>query len=124
MVKKILLVDDDLYIRDVYDELLKDQGFEVDTASDGQQGLEKISQGGYDLILLDLMMPKIDGFGVLTKLSENPPKKPNGNIILLTNLANDPIVNQCLEKGAKEVFIKSDHTPEDLLNLTKKYLSV
>ncbi len=123
MAKKILLIDDDTYIRDLYNELLTSEGFEIDLAKDGATGLEKIQQGGYDLVLLDIMLPKIDGHGVLVKLKENPPQKPNGPIIILTNLANDPIVEESVKLGAKASYIKSDHTPEEFLNMIKKYLA-
>lgn len=123
MNKKILIVDDDRYIRELYEELLKSEGYDVDTAVDGEEGLSKITAGGFDLILLDMMMPKIDGHGVLVKLGENPPKTPNGPIILLTNLANDPVIDLSLKAGAKASFIKSDHTPEEVLALVKKYLT-
>lgn len=122
MAKKILIIDDDLYIRDLYEELLKGNDRVVETAKDGEEGLAKISQGGYDLILLDIMMPKLDGFGVLTKLKDSPPKTKNGPIIILTNLANDPVIDECMKAGAKAFYIKSDHTPEEFLTMVQKYL--
>lgn len=121
-MKKVLIVDDDLYIRDLYEELLKGENHSVESAKDGEEGLKKISEGGYDLILLDIMMPKLDGHGLLVKLKENPPKKSNGPIIILTNLANDPVVEECLKQGAKSFYIKSDHTPEEFLAMINKYL--
>ena len=121
-MKKVLIVDDDRYIRELYEELLKSEGYTVETAVDGEDGLNKISAGGYDLILLDVMMPKIDGFGVLVKLDETHPQSPNGPVVILTNLANDPIISQALKKGAVDCFIKSDHTPADLLALVQKYI--
>ncbi len=122
-MKKVLIVDDDRYIRELYEELLKSEGYTVETAVDGEDGLNKISAGGYDLILLDVMMPKIDGYGVLVKLEDQAPKTKNGPIIILTNLANDPIIDQALTKGAKAAFIKSDHTPQEFLQMVKEYLT-
>ena len=122
MSKKILIIDDDLYIRELYEELLRDEGYDVTAAVDGQEGLQKISGGGFDLVLLDVMMPKIDGVGILTKLTETPPKIKNGPIILLTNLANDPVIDQAKALGAKDFFIKSDHTPDEFLEKIKGYL--
>lgn len=122
MAKKVLIIDDDTYIRELYDELLKQEGYEVETAKDGATGLQKIQAGGYDLVLLDIMLPKIDGHGILVKLKETPPQKPNGPIIILTNLANDPIVEESVKLGAKASYIKSDHTPEEFLDMIKKYL--
>lgn len=122
-MKKILIVDDDLFIRDLYEELLKGPDHVVETAKDGEEGLKKINEGGYDLILLDVMMPKLDGHGLLVKLSENPPKAKNGPVIILTNLANDPVIDACLKLGAKSFYIKSDHTPEEFLAMVNKYLA-
>lgn len=122
MAKKILVVDDDLYLRDLYAEILKNAGYEVDTAIDGEEGIGKIKQGGYDLIFLDMMMPKIDGLGVLTQLSQTQPPPKNGPIILLTNLGHEPVIQEALQKGAVAYLIKADITPEQLLIEVKKYL--
>src|SRR3989344_5115083 len=91
--KRILLVEDDQFTRELYEEVLKDAGFEVDTAVDGIDGLSKIKTGGYDLILLDVMMPKMDGLDVLRSLMNEPPKVKSGPIVLLTNLTNDPVID-------------------------------
>lgn len=122
--KKILIVEDDLYTRDLYKDILTDAGYDVTVAFDGEEGVTKASQGGYDLIFLDLMMPKLDGVGVLEKLKKNPPQIPNGKIMLLTNLANDPSINRALELGAVAFLIKSDITPDQLLLETQKQLGV
>lgn len=119
---KILIVDDDAYLRELYEEVLKDEGFDVTTAVDGEDGFAKLSVGGYDLTLLDVMMPKVDGLGVLKKLHETPPTTPNKTILLLTNLAQDPIVQEALQLGAKSYLIKADITPDQLIEKIKEYL--
>jgi two-component system response regulator CpxR len=63
LTRRILIVDDDLNIHDIYQECLTTEGFNVDSAFDGQEGLIKIAQEVYDLVLLDIIMPKVDGFG-------------------------------------------------------------
>lgn len=123
MAKKILIVDDDVYLRDLYEEVLKGEGYEVTTAVDGEDGLAKLQQGGYDFTLLDVMMPKLDGLGVLKKLKETPTATPNGTIVLLTNLAQDPIVTEALQLGAKSYIIKADITPDQLIEKVKEYLN-
>lgn len=123
MAQKILVVDDDTYLRDLYEEVLKDEGFEVDIATDGQEGLAKMTEGGYDLILLDVVMPKMDGLSVLNALSQNPPQSKNGPIILLTNLAHDPIIKEALSIGAHSYLIKTDSTPDKIIENVKKILS-
>lgn len=119
---RILLIEDDVYILDVYADIFSEAGFEPTTAIDGEVGLQKISDGGYDLILLDVMMPKLDGLGVLAALKKTTPKKPNGPIVLLTNLGHDPIIKEALSLGAKGFLIKSDLDPDQLVAEAKKYL--
>lgn len=123
MAKKILLVDDDMFIRDLYEELLRDEGYEMTTAKDGQEGLDKIRAGKFDLILLDVMMPKIDGLNLLKQLTSEE-KQNNGPVILLTNLANDPMIKQAMESGAKNYLLKSDITPDVLLAEVRRSLTV
>lgn len=116
---KILVVDDDQYIRELYEEVLKDAGYEVESAMDGEEGFEKMQRGGYDLILLDIMMPRLDGLGVLNKLQELPEKPKNGKIVVLTNLAHDPVIKDATAKGASSYLIKADLTPDQLLEKIK-----
>ena len=122
--KKILLVEDDQFTRELYVEVLKDAGFDVNFAVDGSEGLTKIKTGGYDLILLDVMMPKMDGLDVLRSLMNNPPKVKNGPIVLLTNLTNDPVIDTAYGLNAKGHLVKSDITPGELVEHVKKYTSV
>ena len=119
--KKILLVEDDQFTRELYEEVLKDAGFEVSSAVDGVEGLIKIKTGGYDLILLDVMMPKMDGLDVLRSLMNEPPKVKNGPIVLLTNLTNDPVIDTAYGLNAKGHLVKSDITPGELVEHVKKY---
>ena len=122
MTKKIMVVDDDLYIRELYEEVLKDEGYTVDTASDGEDALNKLKLGGYDIVLLDIMMPKLDGLGVMDALNKAQPQIKNGPIILLTNLDHDPLIKDAMGRGASAFIIKADITPADLLGQVKKYL--
>lgn len=119
---KVLIIDDDLYIRELYEEILKDAGHEVDSAADGSEGLKKLQTNHYDLTLLDVMMPKIDGLGILTKLKETPPPVPLGKILLLTNLAHGPVIKEGIEKGAVGYLIKADLTPDQLMEKLQSYL--
>ena len=114
-----MIIDDDLYIRDLYEEIFKDAGFSVTSAVDGKDGLEKIRQGGYSVILLDVMMPKLDGLGVLTELRTKPALQPNGPIILLTNLAHDQVIKEAMAKGVKGYLIKADLNPDELVRKVK-----
>lgn len=115
MNNKILIVDDDEYIRDLYKEVLEELNYKVDLASDGEQGYTKIISNQYDLVLLDVMMPKIDGIGVLRKVASLTEKLKVGKIVLLTNLEHDPIIQEGISLGAKGYLIKADMTPDVLI---------
>lgn len=123
MSKKILVVDDDQYIRELYEEVLKAEGYAVETAVDGEEGFALMQKGGYDLILLDVMMPKKDGLGVLSALEQNPPSTKNGPILLITNLGHDPIIEEAKKKGATSYLVKDAMNPDEFLQNVKKYLS-
>jgi len=118
--KKILIVEDETDILSLYKEILTDAGFDIDTASDGSEGLNKMSQGKYDLVLLDIMMPKIDGIGILQTLKEQGKKLPK--TIMLTNLSHDKALQEAQELGAKECIIKSDVTPDQVVEKVNNIL--
>lgn len=120
--KKILLIEDDEFIRDLYVELLQDEGFAVDVAVDGEEGYNKMYAGGYDLVLLDIIMPKMDATQILKKLQDNPPSKKNRHIIFMTNLGQENIVKNGRNYGVEDYLIKSDLTPDQFLHKISKYL--
>ena len=121
--KKILVVEDEDYLRDIYIDVLEEEGYEVDQASDGEKGFTKMKAGGYDLVLLDLMLPKIDGLEILRKLKKSPSAKPNKNIVLLTNLNKDLSISKGIAIKIQGYLIKSDLTPGQFLEKVKKYLN-
>lgn len=120
---KILLVDDDPDLRDIYDETFTEAGFQVDLAVDGKEGLDKIFKGGYDLILLDIMMPKIDGLTVLKKIKTSGITLPSSMIVMLSQLNEENIIKQAIELGAKDYLIKSDYTPDQVLKKVNSLLN-
>lgn len=122
MAKRVIVIDDDLYIRELYVEVLKNEGYTVDSAVNGEDAYNKLKNGGYDLVLLDIMMPKMDGLQIMDALRKTPPPVKNGPILLLTNLDHEPLVKDALSKGASAFIIKADITPEVLLEQVKKYL--
>lgn len=122
MAQRILVIDDDLYLRDIYEETLRDGGFDVEVCVNGEEGLTKLQAGGYDLCLLDMMLPKVDGLGVLDYVKKNPPVQPNGPIVVLSNLSHEKLINDALAKGAVSYLIKADLTPDTLLTEIKKYV--
>ena len=115
MAKKVLVVEDDVFVRDIYARELKKGGYEVEIAEDGLEGLEKIKTGGYDIVLLDIMMPKMTGVDVLKNVRD--PKFPATDIpvYLLTNLGQGSIIKQCLEIGAQGYLLKARVLPSQVL---------
>jgi len=122
MSKTILLVDDDKYIRDVNEEVLRDAGYEVVVAENGKEAYDLLMVNEYDLVFLDVIMPLLDGIGVLQKLQETPPKFKPKHVYFLTNLANDPAVKEAFALGAEECFTKSDITPDKLVEVARKVI--
>ncbi len=123
-VKKILIVEDDKYLRDLYIEILEDEGFFVENAADGEEGYKKIFHGGYDLVLLDLMLPKMDGLTILQKIQkETLPIQPNKMIVVLSNLGQETTVAKAIALGARAYMIKSDYSPNQVIYKIKKYLA-
>jgi DNA-binding response OmpR family regulator len=121
MEKRILVVEDDLFLRDIYCETLKNQGYNVEFAKDGDEGLTKIQEGGWDLVLLDVLLPGMTGIEIMQKLKDTQLPTPNKKIIFLTNMDNPKEVNEMHELGI-EYWIKSELTPEVLLNKIKANL--
>lgn len=119
--KKILIVEDDGFLREIYVDTLKRGGYEVDTAIDGDDGYAKIKKGGYNLVLLDIIMPKQEGLQVMRTLKSDPEYKSETPVVFLTNLDNDAEVKQALQLG-KGYLIKSQLTPADLLKEVELYL--
>ena len=119
---KILIIDDDPDIQDIYNEVLKQAGYIVDHADDGTKGLGKIIEGGYDLILLDIMLPKIDGMNILKKVHNSPPSSYNGPIIVLSQIDQQDIINNALQLGAKGYIVKSSITPDQLIDRVSQIL--
>ncbi len=120
---KILIVEDDQFLREFYQELLQAEGYNVEVAADGEVGFQKASLGGYDLILLDIMLPKKDGLEILRDLKAQPPKSSNKAIVVLTNLGQDAVIKECYNLGAEGFLIKSALNPDQVLTEIKNFLN-
>lgn len=120
---RILIVEDEKDLLDVYRDTLVTNGHEVDTADDGEVAFDKIKQGGYDLVLLDIILPKINGLLIMEKVRALPsPAVPNKVVIFLTNLDRNEEINQGI-KLADGYLIKSKITPDDLVREVNLYLT-
>lgn len=120
--KKILIVEDDQFLREFYQELLTTEGYSVDVAADGEVGLAKASAGGFNLILLDIILPKKDGLQILRDLKNSNTRDKNSQIVVLTNLGQDVVIKQCFELGANGYLIKSALDPDQVLSEINSYL--
>lgn len=121
--KKILIVEDDQFLREFYQELLQAEGFTVEVAADGDIAFQKISEGGFDLVMLDIMLPKKDGIQILKENQAHPPKIKNGPIVVLTNIGQDAIIKTCFQYGAAGYMIKSALNPDQVLVELSNYLT-
>ncbi len=119
--KVILLVDDDLTLREMYDERLKAEGFEIIQASNGEEAIAKAKDVKPNVILLDIMMPKINGFDVLKDLKENPETKDTP-VIILTALIQDVDRLQGKKLGAADYIVKSETMPGEVIAKIKKVM--
>lgn len=119
--KSILLVDDDLTLREMYTERLKTEGFTVETAKDGEEALAKAKDLKPNIILLDIMMPKINGLDVLRKLKQAP-ETENIPVIVLTALIQDREKMESITRGADDYIVKSEMMPGDVIAKVKNLL--
>ncbi len=120
--KKVLIVEDEAFIADLYARELTKAGFQVQTANDGTTGLTYLDQEPYDLMLLDIMLPGINGLQVLKEwkmknLITNMP------ILLLTNLGQDEVIKEAFNLGASGYLIKAAYTPQQIVTEVQNALA-
>ncbi|NTV31555.1 response regulator transcription factor [candidate division WWE3 bacterium] len=114
MAKKILVVEDNLEIAEVYEIVLADEGYEVTIRLTGETGLNEALASQYDLILLDVMLPGMNGISILKELRKNP-QTAQTPVYMLTALGQDTIKKQAHDAGAIEVLVKSTFTPDQIV---------
>lgn len=120
--KKVLLVEDEDYIRELYKRQLDLSGFITDAFGLGKDGLAASSQNQYDLILLDIMLPDVNGLQILQQLKQNDISK-NTPIVLLTNLGQDAVIKQGFELGADGYLVKAAYTPDQIVQEVKNIMA-
>lgn len=118
---KLLIVEDDTFIRELYEELFADEGYAVTVAEDGQQAHDLLEKQAFDLTLLDIMLPKIDGMS-LFKDSDEKIRQNLGKVVLLTNLGQDAVIKEGFASGAVGYLIKSALTPDEVLKEVQVFL--
>jgi CheY-like chemotaxis protein len=121
-VAKIIIGEDDPWMSRMYQKIFTFEGYEIEMAGDGQEGLDKIRAGKPTLVLLDVMMPKMNGMEVLEKLKADPETKAIP-VIMLTNLAGQADAETALTKGAVKYIIKSEYEPQQVADIVKEILA-
>ena len=120
-MKKILVVEDDKYLRDIIVEKLKRENFEVLEAIDGEVGWKMANNDHPDLVVLDIILPLLNGFDFLELLRKNP-EVAQTPVIILSNLGQPDDVERGKTLGAKDYLVKAHFTPKDLVEKVKQYV--
>ncbi len=121
-LKKILIVEDDKFLRDLCLRKLEKNGFKVSTAFDGEEGLKKIKEEKPVLVLLDIVLPGLSGFEVLKQIKTNP-QTASIPIIILSNLGQKEDIKKGINLGAEDYIIKADNTPNEIIEKVKSVMA-
>ena len=123
MAKKILVIEDEKTLRFLATKILAEEGFDVDEAIDGEQGIEKAKKNKPDLILLDLRLPGINGFDVLTEIKKDA-NLESTKVIILSNLGQKEEIEKGMRLGAVDYMIKAHFTLDEIVNRVKRVLDI
>jgi len=120
-MKKIIIIEDEAVLLELLKEKLIQDGYQVITAMDGQEGLDKIKEETPDLILLDIVMPKKGGFEVMEELNQDD-KLKNIPVIIISNSGQPVELSRIKKLGAVDWLIKTDFNPQEVASKIEKYL--
>ena len=118
-MKSILLIEDDPFLIDIYTTKLKEAGFGVEVASDGESAVRKTKEKKPDLVILDIVLPNVDGWEVLKQIKT---EFKNLKVIILSNLGQKEEVEKGMKLGATKYLIKAHYTPSQVVEEIKKVL--
>lgn len=121
MAKKILIIEDDKFLRELITQKLIKEGYEISEAVDGEKGIKKLEGEKPDLVLLDLILPGIDGFEVLDRIKKDATLSQIP-VIILSNLGQKDDVERGLKMGAVDYLIKAHFTPSDIIDKIRAVL--
>jgi len=121
-MSKVLVVEDDPLMARLYQKAFTFEGYDVLVAYDGEEGLRKTKAEKPNLVLLDIMMPKMNGLEFLDSLKAHADIKTTP-VVILTNLASDKDAEVALTKGAVRYIVKSEHDPKEVVNMVKEILA-
>jgi len=120
----ILVVEDEPDALEIFKDILTEEGFSVDGADGGLMALEKLTNGKYNLVLLDIVMPDKDGISILEEIKRFPEKYGEVKVVMLTNIGGDLAVDKAMKIGAVGYLLKSETEPDDLVAAVKKHLGM
>jgi len=119
-MKKVLIAEDEDVLLNVLKDRFESDGWKVTVAKDGAEAIEAINKSKFDLVLLDLLMPKKDGFEVLKEVKDNPELK-RMPIIVLSNLGGDEDIKRAMALGADDYYVKTQHPMSEIVEKAKKF---
>ena len=119
--QRILLVEDDAFLASIYAQKLEVEGYDVSLATNGEDGLKLAAKESPALVLLDLILPQLDGFEVLTRLKQDPATR-SIPVLILSNLGQSEDIERCLGLGAAGYVIKAHALPEETIGKIKEIL--
>ena len=119
---KIIIVEDDPFLIDIYKDKLEESGYAVETVEDGDQVLNKITEARPDLVLLDIILPNVDGWEILRTIRNKPDTK-DLKVIILSNLGQKEEVEKGVDLGATKYLIKAHFTPSEVIKEIKELLN-
>lgn len=119
---KVLIVEDDPILNRAYVTVLTMEGFEVDSATDGYEGIKKAEASSPDIILLDMLMPNMDGLSFLRAFKQKE-NHPNTKIIVFSNMSVPESMQEAVSLGAAKYLTKSSFTPKEMVEVIKETLS-
>jgi twitching motility two-component system response regulator PilH len=122
MSKILLIIEDDPYVQRFYERLFRWHDYAVELAKDGEEGITKAKALKPSLILLDIVLPGMNGIQILEKLKKDPETK-NLSIVMLTNIDDEATVKKAVELGAIDFIVKSSASEEQLLAVVDKYFT-
>lgn len=119
MLRSILIIEDDLFLREVYADILINEGYRVETAEDGEAGLKKLLDGEWDLVLLDMILPKREGIEIMKEVRKQKTIYPK--VVFLSNMEDDTLMKEALKLGSG-YLVKSRMTPDQFIAAVKGYM--
>ena len=115
-MRKVLIAEDDFFIRDIYSKVFSLSGYEVAVAVDGMDALEKIKAQQYDMVLLDIMMPRMTGIDVLKNIRTMETPAKSTPVFIITNLGQQNVIEEAFKLGMDGYILKSQVTPQQIVD--------